>query len=214
VVFLIRPPVLVLENVITFKKDAQAMHTLRTYAHEFRYSLLINTQDAGKYLPQSRVRCGFLLVRNDFASRDPSTFSTFALSPPDLSRLNPTPPTLLLGGVLHGHPFSSHSQVESWIQTLFEADHVQRIPEEQLSCLCTTYRSNFHLPSPRLGQWILDPNGCRHWIAPRSFARSMGFSESFHLDSDDITAYKQLGNSISPATALLWLHMGLTFVGV
>jgi hypothetical protein len=141
-------------------------------------------------------------------------FEMFALFPPNVCSLNPTPPTLQHRGVFLGHPFSAHTHVEQWIESLFRIDHVQRVAHDQLSCLCTTYRSNFHLPPPRLGQWILDPNGSKHWIAPRAFARSMGFCDSFQLHSDDITAYKQLGNSLSPATALVWLHTGLSCLGV
>ena len=104
---------------------------------------------------------------------------------------------------------SHHTIVDPFTAAEMATDNVARIPALKFTTLCTKYRAKFHLPRPRLGQWILDGDGKPHWIAPRAFARSLGFPNTFKRPEDDLIAYGLLGNSIAIPSALQWTIQAL-----
>ena len=200
-IFLLRPPIVILENVLAFLQFNSLVFQIQMQAAAMSYVLIQNVQNAAVYLPHHRKRVGLILVRSDICITPPSSN---LFRDPTLTLALPCPPTVQHRGIFFQHPINAHTAVDPTDYASLMADRTNRDIGTQLQCLCTKYRNNLHFPPPRLGQW-LNHQGIAHWIAPRSFARSLGFADHFSLHPDDITSYQHLGNTIAPPTALIWI---------
>jgi len=179
--------------VLAFLDFSELVFQIQMQAAAMMYTLILNKQNAAVYLPQTRKRVGLVLVRSDACITPPSSIP---FRDPTLTLALPCPPTVQHRGVFFQHPINAHTIVNRDDYDTLMQDRTNRNIGNQLQCLCTKYRNNFHYPPPRLGQW-LNNNSIAHWIAPRSFARSLGFADHFILHQDDITNYQHLGNTVA-----------------
>ena len=127
---------------------------------------------------------------------------------------SPTPATIWHRGVFHNHPFDGHTAVDPLCKQDMAQDKVCRALYLLLASPGSRYRDNFHLPRPRLGQWLFDSDGHPHWIHPASFACAMGLPHPFILPNDDLTAYKILNKTACPPMVAIWLHLALHSIGL
>ena len=207
-IFLLRPPIVILENVVAFLQFQELVTDIRAQAAAMHYFVTFDQQDSAAYLPQSRIRLGILFVRADHSFTPISTIAS-----PDTSLLLPTPPTTVHRGIFFEHPCNSHTRVDPDTYRDMIRDNTIRHVTDTLHTQCTKYRNNQNYRPPRIGQWFA-LNGIPYWICPRAFARSLGFGEHFHLHQDDLTNYRHLGNALAPPTALIWIARTLQSIGV
>ena len=101
IIHFIRPAALILENVEGFYSSATSIFHLRTMVAEIGYVIKADLCNAAIFVPQSRIRCGFIIMRKDVAP-----ISRGASFPPFLGgEVSPPvpPPTIIDRGINGKH---------------------------------------------------------------------------------------------------------------
>jgi len=145
------------------ERNLRAVLTLQQHAHLLGYTVLFNSEDSARYVPQNRMKC-ILLVRGDIAIDQNNAICLHSSTAWNFMNVCPTPPTVEHRGVYHGHPLNNHTMTAKETIHDLSLDAFCHIVETQLQCLCTKNRSNFHSRPPRFGQWLLDDERNPHWI--------------------------------------------------
>ena len=207
--YLLRPLVMVLENVVGFQDAADCNRCLRTMAADIEYHVIKHVHRLEDCTPHQRDRLGLIFLRGDVMAQSPvqacrNLFLNWLAA-------NVSPPTVVHRGVFHDVELACCSQLDEATCASLLAEDASRFPQNrlpaQLRTFMRSYGRNLQWSPPRIVDLCRHPiHGTIHLLPPLAVARSLGFPENFSLPSRLLDAYPMLGNALSPVTAFIWLE--------